>query len=154
MSETVIVRGCPFPAHLLYDVTNHMWYEPIGNGLIRCGMTVIGPAMADRRIYAFTPRRVGREVEAGRSCATIESSKWVGPARIAFDGVVVENNEAAIERPSLLVEDCYGAGWMMIVRPAGDDALGNLLTGEAIGPAYEHWMNAEDFRGCGEEPAE
>ncbi|MFV0368337.1 MAG: glycine cleavage system protein H [Hyphomicrobiaceae bacterium] len=150
MSSIVYVRGCPFPSHLHYDVANHMWYEPIDSELIRCGMTVIGPAMADRRIFAFTPKRVGRDVEAGKSCATIESSKWVGPARIAFDGVVIEVNEAAIERPALLVEDGYGRGWMMIVRPATENALAELITGDDVVPAYLGWMNDADFPGCSE----
>lgn len=148
MSDSVAVRGCLFPTHLHYDIANHMWYQPLSGDHIRCGMTVVGSALADRRVYAFTPKRVGRDLESGKSCATIESSKWVGPARIAFDGVVVEINEHAIDMPSLLVDDAYGEGWMMVVRPSADNALANLVTGSAVGAAYEAWMNAHDFPGC------
>lgn len=148
MARLAMVRGCAFPTDLFYDVANHMWYAPLEGGLVRCGMTVIGPALADQRIYAFTPKRTGRDLEAGKSCATIESSKWVGPARIAFDGTVIAVNERAIEVPSLLVHDAYGTGWMIIARPSAPDALSNLLTGDAIATAYEAWMNANDFPGC------
>lgn len=148
----VFVRGCRFPRHLLYDVPNHMWYLEIDGGLVRVGMTSVAAALADNRIFAFTPKRVGRELEVGRSCATIESSKWVGPARIAFDGIVEAVNEALIDDPGRLVTDPYGAGWMLIGRPAGGSSHGppllGLVTGDALHAAYTAWMNANEFRGC------
>jgi glycine cleavage system H protein len=146
-----IVRGCRFPKHLRYDVKNHMWYEPADGGLIRLGVTAVGPALASHRIFAFTPKRVGRPLEAERSCATIESSKWVGPARIAFDGEVAEINEALVAKPALLVTDPYGAAWMMLARPASPDVLQALVTGDAMREAYERWMDENNFPGC--EPA-
>lgn len=144
----VIVRGCRFPTHLLYDVAHHMWYRPEGDGLVRLGMTAVGPALASNRIFAFTPKRVGRDLEKGRSCATIESSKWVGPARVAFDGQVVEVNETLIDRPDLMVDDPYDAGWFILARPSTPDILASLVTGPAVAAAYEAWMQANDFPGC------
>lgn len=145
-----VVKGCPFPLRLAYDVPNHMWYEPLGDGRIRCGMTVVAAVLADNRVFAFTPKRVGRDLERGRACATIESSKWVGPARIAFDGVVDEVNEALIDRPGALVDDPYRAGWMLVARPAVPDALAGLVAGDGIAAAYARWMADNDFRGCSE----
>lgn len=69
---TCEIRGCVFPKRFHYDIENHMWYEPLTGGLVRLGMTMVGPALADYRIFAFTPKRVGRAVEAQKSCATIE----------------------------------------------------------------------------------
>lgn len=144
----IVVKGCRFPRRFVYDVPLHMWYEPLDGGLIRCGMTVVAVALADWRIFAFTPKRVGREVERGHACATVESSKWVGPARIAFDGIVESVNEALIDRPSGLVEDMYGEGWMLIARPMRSDALDGLVTADMIEPAYRAWMDQNDFPGC------
>ena len=146
--EMVGVRGCPLPPTLLYDVANHMWYRPLEGGLVRLGMTMVAVALADFRIFAFTPKRVGRDLEAGRACATVESSKWVGPARIAFDGVVEAVNEALIERPATLARDPYGAGWMLDARPTGSLASAGLLTGAAAHAAYRAWMDDNDFPGC------
>ena len=28
-----------FPAHLLFDIENQIWYEPLGDGTIRAGFT-------------------------------------------------------------------------------------------------------------------
>ncbi|MHA1152201.1 MAG: hypothetical protein ACTSQ7_05955 [Alphaproteobacteria bacterium] len=33
------VRGCPLPDELLYDVENHIWFQEIGDGNLRIGMT-------------------------------------------------------------------------------------------------------------------
>jgi glycine cleavage system H protein len=146
--EVLEIRGCVFPKRFHYDIENHMWYEPLAGGLVRLGMTVVGPALADYRIFAFTPKRVGRAVEAQRSCATIESSKWVGPARLAFDAVVEAVNEDLIRNPGWLATDPYGAAWMMIVRPQRADALDALVTGDAMAEAYTCWLDENDFAGC------
>lgn len=143
------VRGCHFPEHLLYDVKNHVWYERLPDGGFRIGMTSVAVALAGD-ILAFTPRRVGRPVEAGRACATIESGKWVGPARIVFDGEVEDVNEAMMNRPHLANEDCYGVGWMLIAKPSDETPIADLVSGNELAEAYEAWMAAENFPGCGE----
>ncbi|KAB2850734.1 MAG: glycine cleavage system protein H [Hyphomicrobiaceae bacterium] len=142
------VSGCELPDHLLYDVANHLWYEPIDGGLVRFGMTSIAMALADNKLFAFTPKRVGRDFEKGKSCAVIESGKWVGPARAAFAGVVTEVNEALIKRPMLAVMDPYGKGWMLIARPSEADPLAGLLAGAAMQQAYADWMRDNNFAGC------
>jgi glycine cleavage system H protein len=142
-----LIRGCNFPDDLWYDVPHHTWYRPEGEGLLRTGMTPVAIALA-REVLVFTPKRVGREFEKDRSFATIESAKWVGAVRAAFEGSVVAVNETLIGRPTLANTDCYGAGWMMIVRPATADWTATLMTGAAIAPAYEAWMDAEGFAGC------
>ena len=52
------VRGCAFPDHLRYDVLNHLWYEPLGDGTARIGMTVVAVALAGE-VLAFTPSGSG-----------------------------------------------------------------------------------------------
>lgn len=144
----ITVRGCHFPAHLLYDVENHIWYERLADGSFRIGMTSVAIALAGD-VLAFTPRRVGRPTQAGRACATVESGKWVGPARIVFDGTVLAVNEAMIDRPSLANRDCYGAGWMLVAMPGDEAPIARLISGNQIAEAYEAWMARENFPGCG-----
>lgn len=148
--RTVTVRGCLFPTYLFYDVENHIWYEPLFDGTIRVGMTCVGSALASYRIFAVTPRRVGRDFEAKTSIATIESSKWVGPARVAFDGTIITVNDDISLSPGLLADDPYDKGWLVVVRPRANDALARLVTGAAVEGAYLRWMNDNDFPGCGE----
>lgn len=142
------VRGCSFPLGLLYDVPNLLWYQPLADGTVRAGLTPVATALSGLML-GFTPKRPGREFERGRSFATIESGKWVGPARAAFDGVVVAINEALMARPTIANADCYGDGWMLIGRPASDDWRHGLVTAADVAPAFEAWMEAEKFPGCG-----
>jgi glycine cleavage system H protein len=71
----------------------------------------------------------------------------VGAARAGFDGVVVAHNEALERSPSLLNQDPYGAGWLLIVRPARDDWREDLVTGAAIAPAFEAWFATDAYKG-------
>lgn len=143
-----IVRGCNIPDELLYDVENNIWYRDNGDGTVTLGMTAVAAAMAGR-LVAFTPKKVGRSVKAGKSCATIESGKWVGPAKIAFDADVVESNDALESNPSLANSDPYGAGWMVKVKPADvAAATAGLTRGSAVAAAYEAKMTADNFAGC------
>jgi glycine cleavage system H protein len=141
------VRGCHLPDELLYDVDNHTWYEDLGDGTVRIGMTAVATALAGE-LVAFTPKKVGRTVQAGKSCATIESGKWVGPARAACDGEVVAVNEALVEQPNLANADPYG-GWMLVLKPDNWEAVkGTLTPGTAVAPKYEAKMEADSFAGC------
>ena len=143
----VKVRGCHFPDEFYYDVPHHTWYMPAGDSLVRAGMTCVGVALA-REVLVFTPRHAGRDFEKGRSFATVESAKWVGAVRSAFEGTVVAVNEAAMRSPGLINSDCYGDGWLLLVRPTDHDWRKALVTGAAIAESYEAWMEADAFPGC------
>ena len=143
-----VVRGCNLPDDLLYDVANHVWFRELGDGRVKLGMTTIATALAGE-IVAFTPKKAGRKVEAGKSCATIESGKWVGPAKSVAVGEVSEVNEAMVDKPNIANSDPYDAGWMVIITP--DDwasAKAELVLGSAVAPSYEAKMDADGFGGC------
>ena len=142
------VRGCHLPDELLYDVENHIWFQEVGDGNVRLGMTTIATAMAGQ-LVAFTPKKVGRSVRAGKSCATVESGKWVGPAKSAAGGEVIEVNEALVDNPALANEDPYDAGWMVILQPEDWEAVKSGLTiGSDVSSKYEAKMDADGFAGC------
>ena len=143
------VRGCHLPDELLYDVDNHIWFQELPDGNVKLGMTMVATAMAGQ-LVAFTPKKVGRSVDAGKSCATVESGKWVGPAKSAAAGAVAEVNEALVGKPSLANEDPYGAGWLVILKPQDWAAVKATLTpGAQVAAKYEAKMAADGFAGCG-----
>ncbi len=143
------VRGCDLPEDLLYDVENHVWFKELGDGTVRVGMTAVATAMAGR-LVAVTPKRVGRSVKAGKSCATIESGKWVGPAKVAAAGEVVEINDSLVAKPDTANDDPYGEGWLIVLKPEDWDSVKPTLTpGADVAPAYEAKMAADGFDGCG-----
>lgn len=142
------VRGCNLPDELLYDVQNQIWFQELEDGTVKVGMTAVATAMAGR-LVAYTPKGVGKEVKAGKSCATIESGKWVGPAKVASGGTVVQVNEDLVATPSLANDDPYGKGWLLILKPEGWDSVKpSLIPGTAVAAPYEAKMVADGFAGC------
>lgn len=142
------VRGCNLPDDVLYDVDNHTWFTEVGDGTVRIGMTSIATAMAGQ-LVAFTPKKVGRSVRAGRSCATVESGKWVGPAKSAAGGEVVGVNEELLSNPSAANADPYSS-WMVQIRPDDWDSVkAGLTPGSEVAGPYEAKMESEGFEGCG-----
>ena len=123
------VRGCHLPDELLYDVENHIWYQELPDGNVKLGMTTVATALAGQ-LVAFTPRKAGRAVEPGKSCATVESGKWVGPAKSAAGGELVAVNDELIGKPSLANEDPYGKGWMVRVKLSDKGQLSELLSAD------------------------
>ena len=135
----VKLQDYDFPDYLHYDIENQIWYEPLADGTVRTGFTSWAVSLMGD-VLVFTPKRIGRDFENGRSFATVEGGKWVGSARAAFDGVVVAHNESLIQKPELLMQDAYGAGWMLFVRPADADWRARLVTGPAIASTFESWF--------------
>ena len=142
------VRGCNLPDELLYDVENNIWYRENPDGTVTLGMTAVAAAMAGQ-LVAFTAKKVGRSVQSGKSCATVESGKWVGPAKIAFDAEVVEVNDTLVGNPKVANAEPYGEGWMVKVKPADwAAAKGTLTPGAEVAGPYEAKMTADNFAGC------
>ena len=142
------VRGCELPDELLYDVDNNIWYRENDDNTITVGLTTIAAAMAGQ-IVAITPKRAGRKVRAGRSCAIIESGKWVGPAKLRSGGKVVEVNRSVVSTPKLANSDPYGEGWLIKVAiPDWDSFKYELTSGNEVSGPYEAKMEADGFTGC------
>ncbi len=144
-----VVKGCNLPDDLLYDVENHVWFKEMDDGNVKVGMTAIAAAMAGQ-LVAVTPKKVGRSVAAGKSCATVESGKWVGPAKSAAAGEIVEVNEAVVSKPDTANADPYDAGWLVILKPEDWASVKpGLVPGSSVAAPYEAKMNADGFAGCG-----
>lgn len=143
-----VVRGCNLPDDLLYDVPNNLWYRPEADGTYTVGMTMIATGMAGA-LVAFTAKKVGKTIEGGKSVATIESGKWVGPAKIGFDAEIVAVNDTLTANPKLANTDTYGEGWMVKVKPVDAGAAKTVLVaGGAVAAPYEAKMAADNFAGC------
>ena len=143
-----VVRGCNIPDDLLYDVDNHIWFQEQDDGNVKLGMTTVATAMAGK-LVAYTPKRVGRSVRAGKSCGTLESGKWVGPAKSLAGGEVVAVNEELKANPGLANDDPYNAGWLVILKPDDWESVkGQLVVGRDVTAPYEAKMDSEGFAGC------
>lgn len=142
------VRGCNLPDDLYYHLDDNVWARVEADGAITLGMTAYACALAGQ-LVAATPKKIGKQVEQGKTVCTVESGKWVGPVKAPAGGDLVAINEAVTAKPALVNEDPYGAGWMARIKPANwAEESQRLISGAAIGPAFEAKMNADGFGGC------
>jgi glycine cleavage system H protein len=142
------VRGCELPEDLYYLVDKHVWAKPLEGGLVRLGMTSVAAKLSGGKLNAVTvsARKIGQEIPQGKSVATIESSKFVGPVPAPVSGVLVGGNERLVADPNLAVSDPYGEGWIAELRAtdwAGES--GGLATGAGGVAAYQAKLEADDI---------
>ena len=146
-----IVRGCNLPEDLYYLLEKHVWAKPIEGGLIRVGMTSVAGKLAGGKLAAITvkAKSIGQEVKQGKSVATVESSKFVGPVPAPATGVLVRANDKLAANPNLAIADPYGEGWIAEMQPAAWDAeVAALVTGAAGVAAYQAKLEADGVS-CG-----
>ncbi len=98
-------------ADRLYDPATDMWVRREEDGTVTIGATAFGLWLAGE-VIAFTCKPRGAEIEAGRGLGTVESAKTVLSVRSPLALRLIRGNDAAEERPALIDQDPYGAGWM------------------------------------------
>ncbi len=140
----IVYRGCVIPDGYSYDVEGDLWVRLEGD-VARLGLTDVAQTRMGKMV-SIRFKRGGRQVKAGKSIATVESAKWVGPIHCPFDGEIVETNEAAFRADILIAnKDPYGEAWISTVRP--DDpstASAGLLEGKAAVDAYRERIDELD----------
>lgn len=141
------VRNCHLPVELFYDVANNVWARRESDGTITVGMTSYACSLVGE-LVAYLPKKVGSRVEQGKSLASVESGKWVGPIKAPVGGEIIRINEAIAAKPSIINTDPYGLGWAVKLKPSDwDDEAGRLVTGSAVAAAFEAKMAADGFVG-------
>lgn len=136
------VRNCNIPEDLYYLVEKHVWLKYDGE-LVTVGMTDVAQHLA-KTFLSVMVKAPGKRVKKGRSVATVESSKWVGPIPSAINGEVVEVNAEVVATPSIINDDPYEQGWVARVRPDDWEADStDLVTGPEGIAAYEAFLEAE-----------
>ncbi len=129
-----------YPADLKYT-KEHEWIRMEG-GLGRVGVSFHAQKALGDVVFVELPK-VGRrfEVKAGKMEAfgVVESVKAVSDLYCPVTGEVVEVNSALESKPELVNKDCYGAGWMIVVKLANPKELDALMDAKA----YEAFLAAE-----------
>lgn len=143
------VSGCNIPEELYYVVEKHVWARPDGD-VVWVGLTDVAQSMA-RTIISVSHKAAGKPVKRGKSVATVESGKWVGPVPSPVEGEVLEINTALASNPSLLNADPYGEGWIAKLK-ANDWSVDvvELQTGVEGVARYKEFLEQEGIS-CGGE---
>jgi glycine cleavage system H protein len=143
----VEIDGCRVPEDRLYDLEGDVWWSPSADGsTATLGLIAVLPAFAGP-ILSVTFRPVDGVVGRGRSVATIESHRLTGAVRLPVDATVVERNSAIVDRPRLLNDASYDAGWVVRVRPVRpEEAERRLETARGVAARLEERIRRQRIR--------
>ena len=132
-----IVRGCNLPEDLYYLIEKHVWAKPMGEGVIRVGITSVAGKLSGGKLAAITvkAKNIGQEVKQAKSIATVESSKFVGPVPAPITGILLKENDKLAADPNIAISDPYGEGWVAEMQASDWDAEKAVLVTGADGVA-------------------
>jgi glycine cleavage system H protein len=133
----MIYYACEIPEGLYYDVERDVWIRFEGDIAV-LGMTDIAQTRCGK-IAAISFKTVGKKVVEGKTLATIESAKWVGPFPAPFSCEIVETNEDGFAKDRLLAnKEPYTNGWLVKVKPTNlENERGRLVTGNQAVEKYK-----------------
>ena len=102
-----------YPEDLYYS-QEHTWVRVSGNrGTV--GITNFAQQEMGEILYSDLPHE-GSQIELGDIFGTLESSKTVAELFSPVSGEVISINKDLEEEPSLVNDDPYGKGWLMVLE--------------------------------------
>ena len=133
----MIYYACDIPEDLYYDIERDVWIRFDGDVAV-LGMTDVAQTRCGK-FAAISFRDIGKLVLQGKTLATIESAKWVGPFPAPFSCEILEVNEDGFTKDILLAnKDPYGIGWLVKVKPANlENERDHLVTGDEAAEKYK-----------------
>jgi glycine cleavage system H protein len=140
------INGCNLPEDLYYWPEKHVWARPEADGTVTVGITDVAQNLA-KRFISCTIKKTTKPLEKGKSLATVESGKWVGPVPLPVGGEIVATNDAASKTPSMINDDPYGKGWVARIKPANwETDKAALVTGAEGVAAYQKFLDQEGIK--------
>ncbi len=115
------------PEDLKYT-KDHEWVRLEGEKVV-VGITDHAQTELTDIVYVEMPE-VGTDLTAGDEFVVVESVKAASEVYAPVSGVIVETNRDLDEKPELINEDPYGAGWIAALAPRDKGELEELLTSD------------------------
>lgn len=124
------IKGYNMPDDLYYH-EEHSWAR-INGTRVTVGMNDFFQKEAGDIVFVDLPEEE-EEVEQGEVCGKIQSRKWIGKLVAPVSGEIVEINEELEEDTSLINNDPYGEGWILVIEASNlDEELATLYHGESV----------------------
>ncbi|MFQ5943393.1 MAG: glycine cleavage system protein H [Anaerolineales bacterium] len=142
-----IYNGCEIPEDLYYHPEFDLWMRFEGDSLALMGITDIAQTLAGK-LLSIRFKSVGKKIRSGKSAATIESAKWVGPFVVPFEAEILETNEQTFSEDMLIAnKDPYGRGWLVKANLSHPEAVrSTLITGQEAVSHFQRKIEENDIR--------
>jgi glycine cleavage system H protein len=122
----------------LYYNRDHLWVRMQGNrGTV--GVTDHAQREMGEILFVDLPEE-GSQVDKNDGFGSLESSKTVAELRSPLSGEIVSINKDLEEEPSLVNDDPYGKGWLMVVEVDDPGELEDMLNAAD----YEELLEQKD----------
>lgn len=115
------------PKELRYT-KDHEWAKAVGD-LVEIGVTAYAVGQLGDVTLVDLPEP-GTKLSAHKRFGDIESVKTVSELFAPIGGEITEINEQLRDKPELVNDAPYGAGWMVRIRPSSPAELSALMDAE------------------------
>lgn len=109
---------------------DHEWAK-LESGEVRIGITAFAVDQLGDVTLVSLDVGPGSQVKAAEPFGTIESVKTLSDLYAPISGTIVAVNSALEDKPELINEDCYGSGWMVVIKCDDEAAFEELMTSDA-----------------------
>ncbi len=116
------------PDELHYS-TDDEWVLP-EDDFVTLGVTDFAQLQLGDIVYVELPS-VGDSIAKGQAFGVIESVKAVSDLIAPVAGEVVAINEDLVDQPEIINDECYGAGWIIKIKPSNAAELQSLLDADS-----------------------
>lgn len=106
----------------------HEWARIEGEN-VTVGITDYAQSELGDVLFVELPK-VGKAVESGKPCASLEAVKSVSDIYAPVSGTIIEVNENLSTKPDTVNKDPYGAGWMFKIKISSPDEIKNLMSAD------------------------
>ena len=129
-----------FPENLKYG-KEHTWVRINGDratvGITDFAQSWIGN-LASIDIF-----EEGSEIEPLGLFGTLETSKVSFELYSPIGGTIIKRNDKLVDQITLINQEAYGGGWMIVLRVRDIHALADLMDVEAYKEYIRNWIDAE-----------
>ena len=115
---------------------SHEWARIEDGGKVTVGISDHAQGLLGDLVYVDLPG-VGDSVEAGASCAVVESVKAASDIYAPVSGTIVEVNSALVDKPETINEDAFGEGWLFVIEASDASQANDLLDPDAYAALLE-----------------
>lgn len=113
------------PQDLKYS-KSHEWVRLESDGSVTVGITDHAQSLLGDLVFVETPES-GSPVEAGQSCATVESVKAAFDVYAPVSGEVIAVNEDLVDSPERVNESPFAEGWLFRIQPSDPGEIDGLM---------------------------
>jgi len=124
------IKGYDMPDELYYH-EEHSWAR-VEDNRVTVGMDDIFQKEAGDIVFVDLPDKED-DFEQGEVCGKIQSRKWIGKLCAPVSGEIVEINEDLEDDTSLINQDPYGKGGILVIEPSDlENELKDLIHGDSV----------------------